>query len=373
MAQKLIPYVDELKRRHDYFYEDVDTGIIYFRKGHSGKRLKFSTAIHKSEFLKAKRFANKRFDELTGKSKKVSSRTLIKDELKTWLAVKESEGLAEDTMNNIRRAEKQIKEFWGSKFPFEINRDNITKWYDWWKEHHSDIQMENAIKYLRNFCRYLAEKTVDGKPLLPAVPKVTDPNYKNIRRNRKRKKLKIFDDEDFQKIMNSAEGDDHRLVVLIMYTMGTRITETLEMRFDQEIHLDAEIPRYQWSDGQNKADHDGWHALHDSLLKPLNLLRKRRIDEGTDRLFPQQNDNRKALREQQIDWAEWRKRAKIGWHWTPHTFRHTCLSNLFNDEKNPQALVCKLYRVSLATAMETYIKPTKSGIEKMRNAIKVNL
>jgi integrase len=137
--------------------------------------------------------------------------------------------------------------------------------------------------------------------------------------------------------------------------------------------MDPKAPIYRWREGQNKADYDGKHALHPALVPRLKELLARREAEGTTRLFPQLRDNRAPLKEQQIDWADWRKRANLGWHWTPHTFRHTCLSNLFNDEANPQALICKLYRVSLAVAMETYIKPTESGIEKMRNAIKVDL
>jgi integrase len=163
------------------------------------------------------------------------------------------------------------------------------------------------------------------------------------------------------------------LVTLIMYTMATRITETLEMRFDEEIDLDHEPPRYCWSDGQNKADLDGWHALHPKLVPLLQSLRRRRLAEGTNRLFPQKHDNSKALREQQVDWRAWRERAGIKWHWTPHTFRHTCLSNLFNDPKNPQALICKLYRVSLAVALETYVKPTNEGRALMMGAITVNI
>lgn len=372
MKQKLVPFVDSNGQRRDNFFVDPRTSILYFKKGHAGKKIKFSTKQKSDNFIRAQRFANQKFDELTGKRKsKQKTQTLIKDELTLWLTTKETEGLAYDTMNNIRRAKNQIEEFWGGKLPSEIGRDSIAEWITWWGEHHADIDMENAIKYMRVFCRYLAQKVVDGRPLIPVVPDITDPNYKKIRRRRKKKKERIFTAAEFKRVLSAAENSDHELIVLIMYTMATRITETLEMRFDSEIILGDETPVYRWSDGQNKADHDGWHALHPVLVPRMRALLKRRFSEGTARLFPQANDNHKALREQQIDWAEWRKRAALGWHWTPHTFRHTCLSNLFNDARNPQAIICKLYRVSLQTAMETYIKPTREGIMQMRNAIEV--
>lgn len=372
-TQKLVPFIDKDGRRHDHFYVDPRSQVLYYKKGHVGRKIKFSTRLTADEFVKAKRFANQEFERRIGRKKKTAVRTLIKDELVTWLKVKESEGLKYDTMNNVRRAAKQIEEYWGPKFPSEIGKDSIAAWIVFWKENHPDIDMENAVKYMRNFCRYLAQKVFDGKPLIPVVPDIIDPNYKKIRRRRKKKKERIILSSEFNIIYKTAPDRVIALVALIMYTMATRITETLTMRFGQEILLGGDMPIYRWSDGQNKADHDGWHALHPSLIEPLRKLEAIRRAEGTDRLFPQILDNSKALHEQQIEWEEWRKRANLSWHWTPHTFRHTCLSNLFNDPKNPQALICKLYRVSLATALETYIKPTREGIDRMKTAIEVDL
>lgn len=373
MRQKLNPFIDESGERRDNYYVDSRTDILYFKKGHGGKKIKFSTGFTSNNFVKAQRYANKEFDFRIGKKKKISTSSLIKDELELWVRVKETEGLAYDTLNNVRRAKRQIAAFWGEKFPSEIGQDSLAEWYVWWKANHPKIDMENAVKYMRNFCGYLAQKIVNGRPLLPIVPDISDPDYKKIRRRRKKKKERIFSASDLKVLIKTAESELHQLIILIMYTMATRITETLTMSFDSEIFLRDNPPRYRWSDGQNKADHDGWHALHPTLIPRLTQLRVQRFSEGTKRLFPQQADNFAALKEQQIDWAAWRKRAALGWHWTPHTFRHTCLSNLFNDPKNPQAIICKLYRVSLATAMETYIKPTAEGIERLREAIEVRL
>jgi integrase len=151
-----------------------------------------------------------------------------------------------------------------------------------------------------------------------------------------------------------------------------RIAETLSLRFEKQIFLDQEFPEYRWQVDQNKAGLEGRHFLHPALIKPMIELRELRRAQGTDLLFTQSKDKTKPMNEQKIPFEEWRAAANIGWHWTPHTFRHTCLSNLFNDSKNPQALICKLYRVSLPTAMEHYIKPTQEGTLKMREAISVD-
>ncbi len=371
MSQSLLKLYDNNARVPDFYY-DVKTNVIYLIKSIDGKKEKVSSGVKRPNIAKAKREAFKALKKKIT-AKKLKTSTLIKDELNSWLAVKESEGLATDTLNNVRRAKMQIEEFWGSRYPHEINTDVMPEWYAWWRENNPDIEMENAIKYMRNFCKYLTQKIVNEKPMLPVVPKITDPNYKKIRRARKKKKERVFTHDELETILDATEDADEQIIVLFMYTMATRITETLELRFDEQILLDMKDPIYRWSDGQNKADHDGWHILHPALLVSLKNMRQARKAEATTRLFPQKIDNQKAIREQMIDWDGWRKRANLGWHWTPHTFRHTCLTNLFSDPKNPQGLICKLYRVSLAVAMETYIHPTEESRLQMRNAIKVEL
>lgn len=366
-SQKLTPFRWQGDLQSNFYVDQFDT--LYFKKGHEGRKIKFSCKLKSKDFLKAKRFANKKLSDILG-SKSAVVRTLIKDELAAWLIIKDSEDLAKDTMNNVRRAAKQIEWFWGNQFPSDITRDNIPVWFDWWKRNHSDIDMENAIKYMRNFCRYLAQKIVNGKPLLPAVPDIRDPNYKKIRRRRKKAKENILTLEDFKKIISTAAGERDKLIILIMYTMATRITETLEMRWLKEVEPQNGQWIYRWSDGQNKANLDGWHVFHPSLQRLLDHAFEVR---HCERLFPQIMNSSKAMREQMIDWDGWRERSKVGFHWTPHTFRHTCLSNLFNDPNNPQALICKLYRVSLAVAMESYVKPTDEGRDRMAKAIKVGL
>lgn len=370
MSQKLLP-LNHNGQRVDGYWFDPNTDIIYYFKSHEGKKIKFSTGVKLPKINLAKQKANAKLKKKLGLGKvRVSS--LVRDEFPLWVKVKESEGLAPLTMKNIYRSERYIVGFWGDMFPHEINRDNLRDWYEWHQSEFPGQQLENSVKYLRNFCRYLAEKVVNDMPLLPAVPKITDPNRKELVAKRRKKKERIFTVDEFQKIYR-AGNEIESLVCLFMYTMATRIDETLNLKFDEQIHLDLDTPEYRWSVGQNKADLWGSHALHPALIEPLKALKKQRDAEGTNLLFPQLKNNQKPLKPQQIDWKGIAKRADLGWHWSSHFFRHACLSNLFNDERNPQALICKLYRVSLEVAVDTYIKPTESGRMKMREAIEVKL
>lgn len=374
MSQKLDGLFEGPTRIVDFFF-DPNTDIIYFLKSIENRKIKFSTRIKRTEdnaVSKAKRFANKELRERLN-IKKVQISSLIRDELDAWVKVKESEGISEATLIKVRSAKDQILGFWGSMFPSEITRDNLTEWYAWWRINYPDIEMENAVKYMRNFAKYLAGKLVNGRPLLAAVPSIKDPRAKEIKARRKKKKEKIITNSDLMKIIAAAESPLHELLALFMYTMATRIEETLTLRFGEEIYLDQDPPVYRWTLGQNKADLWGEHDLHPILVPRLREIKKLRDAEGTNLIFHQKANIKAPLKHQQVPWKKWYEASEVDFHWTPHTFRHTCLSNLFNDEKNPQALICKLYRTSLAVALDTYVKVTLSGKAKMRDAIKVNL
>lgn len=367
-GQKLVPYVHSDGKKWDHYFVDEKTSIIYYERRLENKHIKFST--RETNAVKARVFANRELSNRLGK-KKQNLRLTINEELDLYELSKDGENLEYDTMNNVRRGIRDIRPYWGDMLPSEITADTVAQWYLWWGENKAPLQMENVIKYFRNFCDYLTRKTHQGFPVLPAVPKVSDPNRKAIRRARKKKKERILTSEEFERIFRTAANLEERVLCLFMYTMATRVTETLELSFNREIDLDAGV--YTWRDGQNKADLDGFHALHPRLLTELRDLYWARANQGTDRLFPQKFNRDAALKSQQVDWNAWRTRAGLDFHWTAHTFRHTCLSILFNDPKNPQLLICKLYRISAKEAEETYVKPTREGIERMRSAIEVSV
>lgn len=370
MSQKLIPYIHSDGETWDYFFVDIKTKIIQFERRMNGKKIKFSCRTDNG--LKAKRFANAELEKRLGK-KKVHVRTLIKAEMELWLKQKETvEELSESQLFSIRRGIRQLKPYWGNKLPSEITQDAMPEFYEWWRKNHK-IQMGTALKTLKSLSLFMHRKIVNGQSLLPAVPVMIDPDSKKNRAKRAKKKDRIIAAVEFNLIQDSAANPIEALATLFMYTMATRIEETLSLDFEHNVLLDEPIPVYRWFYGSNKADLAGSHVLHQSLIEPLRKLRDQRATEGTTLVFPQKLNNQKPLREQQIDWSAWRTRAGLGWHWTPHIFRHTSLSLLFNDPRNPQALICKQYRISMKVALATYIKPTTETLLLLRDSIKVDL
>lgn len=361
--QKLEP-IYENEKQISGFFKDPQSDIVYFLKSINGRKIKFSTKVKSDQIPKAKRFANSKLEEIFG-TKKTHITPLIKDELKKWRAMKDSEMLDHGTYQKIDQAILRIEPFWGSKFPKEIDSDNVSKWLTWMNESFPGQQKFNAIKYMRNFAKYLNQKQHGGVALLPAVPRIFDPEERKIIAERRAKYGRIFTPKEFKKVYVAA-NETERVLAAFMYTMATRIEETLSLEIGKELIQANGHWIYRWSFGQNKADHTGQHFVHSFAAKHLK-------GKKSGPLFPQQENPAKSIRPQQIDWDGWRKRANLGWHWSSKTFRHTCLSNLFNDSRNPQALVLKLYRVSLAVALSVYVKPTAQGLAKMRDAIEVEV
>jgi integrase len=370
-GQILVPYVHSDGKAWDHFYLDSRTDIIYFSRRFNGKKIKFSTHLKADKALQAKRFANNEFAIRIGEKKSVQ-RSLIMDELDSFMKVIEAEDLSQSTMYNYRQAKKDIKAFWGERYPEEITRDAMPEYYEWFKRERG-IVMENNLKILKVFCKYLHQKVVDGRPLLPAIPTIRDPDRKQREVSRAQKKERVLTHDEFKSIYESASSNEEKLIAHIMYTMATRIDETQKLSFSRHILLDEDVPVYHWRVGSTKiASLEGMHALHPSLIEPLKKLRTLRQSEGTDLLFPQKKDNKKPIKHQQIDWKAWRERAGLA-YWTAHTFRHTCLTNLFNDKNNNQLMICKLYRVSMKVAMKTYIKVKMESILELRDAVKVEM
>lgn len=361
MAQTLRPLIENGKRIDGYFF-DPSTEIVYFFKSIGGKKVKFSTKIKRTSYRQAQIFANRRLKDLFG-DRRISFQPLIKDEIPKWVLVKEAEGLDPKTMRKVHQAIARIEPFWGSMFPKNIDADSFAAWMKWLDEKEPGKIKFNWLKYFKGLCHYMHSKQFEGMPLLPAIPIMKDPSHKfNIAR-RKKKTERIFTRTEYRKIIKVANPVEC-LAAEIMYKMATRIEETLSLSYQEQVVSDGGW-KYVWSVGQNKADLIGQHYFPDSLNKALTA--RRALVAGSQRLFPQERDKTKALKPQQIDWAGWRKRANLGWHWTSKTFRHTCLSNLFNDPKNPQAIVCVQYRISPQVAADTYIKPTPKTLERLKN------
>ena len=366
MSQKLIPILKDGIRVDGYF-TDSKTEIIYYKKSIEGKKIKFSTG--QTKLLQAKKIANKKIKDFLGVSakKRVS---LIGDELKHWIDLRRSEAESGEikygTLTVILNSEKKIRPFWENKYPEEINRTTVIEWCDWFYETYPDQQMENSVKYFKNFCKFLNEKIVKNRPLLPSIPTIKDPRAQTHRVSRKKKKERILTDNEIAKILSVCDLRE-KLIISLMYYMAFRVESDALSAEKSQFFLNESPPIYVFNEGNNKGKRTGKQGIHDQVLELLNLWLPN--TGNSIYIFPQKNDLKKHLKGQQINWDKIKRESGVTWGWTAHTFRHTCLTKLFSDPTNPMAIICKCFRISLKEAMKTYIHTTDENIEKMRNAI----
>lgn len=341
-------------------------GVIYFRQMIDGEEIKFSTG--ETSLVKARmvvgRELKRRLERYTSKVK-----TLLGDEIEKYIAVREKDEITADAMKNIRNGLKQVKPFWQNKLPSEITADSWRECYEWFKVNHPTIQFENANKVFRTFCKWLNQPTKDRGVLIFYVPTIKNPEAKKTRKERKRRKSRIFTDEEFTKIYQACELRE-QVLVLLMYTMAFRVeSDALSARWDQ-FHMHAELPFYHFGEFDNKAGLEGRQAIHEVTLEHLKRLKE--VTGHSEFVFPQQNDPTKHLRRAMIDWPAIRKKSGVTWDWSAHRFRHSCLTKLA-ERGFPMHLICKCYRISAQEFMNTYAHLTPEGLASMQNAMVVVL
>lgn len=365
MAQKLSPFVDSFGTRHASYFVDTKSGVLYFRKRLDGKELKFSCET--DNITLAKRFASR---ELKKRINQKNRRVIpaLGPELDRFLELRSKEALAGDTFKNIKNAVKKLKPFWENKLPSEIRRDTWLEFCEWYKIEYSGEQVENCLKYFRNFCYYLAEPRKDRGPLISVVPKLSDPDAKAVRIKRKSKKSRVFTKAEIKTLL-SVCGERDQLIILLMYLMALRVNEACGLR-KEYLDLDHAPPLYRFREGMNKAGLDGCDSIPRLLIPRLRHFID--LSDGPY-VFPQKGNSDKPIKSQMVRWESIRSKAKLGWHWTPHTFRHSCLTALFNDPKVPDSYVIKTKRISLAEALNTYIHVTTDKLDAFRDAMEFEL
>lgn len=348
------------------FYLDSRSGIFYFIKSIEGKVIKFSTKT--TNLTTAKRVAAKELKKRLN-LKKPTAQPLLGYWMKKYLKEKlEDSSIGESAKKNAKNSIKQAFEFFRDYRPEEITKDLWGEFYAWHKRTYG-FQFENAHKYFRNFLNWLSEERYFGQPVLFSVPRLQNPESKETRKARKEKKDHIFSDREFKKIYDVC-GDRERVLILLMFTMGFRVeSDALSAKWKQ-FKFDLDPPVYIFGEFDNKAGLEGRQAIHSLALE--HLLEWRKTAGYSEWVFPQKNDPTKHLRAQMINWAELRAKAKIGWHWTAHTFRHSCLTRLA-ERGHPMHLICKCFRISAQEFMQTYAHLTPEGISQMQNAIEVEL
>lgn len=367
---------DGAEVRVEHMYFDEKSRIIEYARHMDGESIRLSTGIRlplvdsekPKEIRKAKEEANRRLKKKL--TVQPGIRAFVGNLYESFLEESDKDvrrgELDPKTLQKRKQAWKQLKGFWKDKRTEEINVDSWAQYIDFFEENFKGQSLFNARKYFGFFARSLNQKIVNGKPILPHVPVFKNPFAAKERKARQKKKDRIFTDDEFKAILKACDESD-QLKVLLMATMAFRIIEVCSLKWAS---LDLKDGFYLFGEDDNKAGHTGRQAIHSEVL---SRLKKRHRSRNSDFVFPQENDVAKHVRPQMIDWKAVKLKSKVEWAWSPHTFRHWCLTQLFSNTALAQPAIMKAYRISYKVALEHYIHIDRSALETLRNAIEVKL
>lgn len=369
--------------RADGYYVDSTTGIIHFKKMIDGVLYKFST--FEKDLRRAKLFANKELKSRIQNPRHVRVRPLLRDEIKKvrakYIRGGDSGLHARGTVTTAQSSFNKIELFWGTLFPQDIT---IEKWSEFQTWYHGNFQGQtqfNVTKFMRILISHLLETDQIFKR-----PRIINRFAKQEEIRRKKKKSRIYEPDELRALYNSLGktlGRNYVLsefgeaIFLLGLEMAFRVSDCAQLTWARvnlnETHpelkkdnpdLNVVLPTISFSEGDDKADHEGDVPISDNVFWKLLELKK---SAQSVWVFPQKLDPAKHIAPQQVDWPLLRKFAGVK-HGTFHTLRHVRLSLDFKDPRFTAAQVMIIRRVSYEVARKHYIHVSNNDLVLMRNS-----
>jgi len=362
--QEIETYKAKLK---EGFRGDARSKIIYHVKQYDKVMLKFSckTKSPAVAYRAAPAEVKKRLEKPEDKAKRVHS--LISDEIEKYEAIRnkdlEAGEIEASTFAVIRRALKPINDYFGPQFPeiFEADDwpDTWDKFCEDWRSKNPGETMFNVVKYATAFTRHLHNRGV-----IRVRPQIFDRHFKKEKLRLKKKRQRIYTTDEAKDILNNPPSLRDRIIGRLGYENAFRIDDCCTLE-ESQINLDQDDPYVQFQ-GEDKAG---------TFIKaPLSKKLRSQISEWIDTLkrdgiesqylFPQLRNPKQPIKPAQVEFTKVIRAAGVNYG-THHILRHTRLTLDFGNPNIPQLMVCLLRRVSLRTAQEHYIHPTKSDRMRM--------
>lgn len=263
-----------------------------------------------------------------------------------FLKKSKSGGDRPNTQISKANSVKRLKPYFGEDFPNDVTSE---RWLLYLGAEARNINLFNLTKHFRAICKNLHEVGV-----MVNKPKIFNPNRKKEEVARRRSKNRIFTQSDISR-MDGCCDEDQRLCLWLGYTMAFRMDDCLRLTWDR---IDFGKRFIEFFGDDNKTEFVGKVPISDKVLE---LLSNRPQGDGLIL-------NGKTS--QQMKFKAVTTAANV-FSGTFHTLRHTRLTEDFGNPDLPQAMVCKIRRVSLAVALAHYIHPSDSDMEKFRNTGKV--
>ncbi len=260
------------------------------------------------------------------------------------------------SLNTLRAAKNslgKIKLFWGHHLP-----DKLTK--EMWEKFQVKYDQKFNGETQFNLCKFatVLVKALYNKGAISKKPELKNMFARRERDARRKKKNWLYTKDQVDALINACENDKESLGIQLGARLAFRISDVVNLTWERVI-IDGKVAYVEFTGSDDKAGALARCPLPQSLVDIL--LRLPKISRF---VFPQSRDPNKHLITQQFPFNEIKKRAKItkgGFH----DLRRYRLSLDFKNKELTPALVCKTRRISMAVAMENYIKTNDDDLERV--------
>lgn len=255
----------------------------------------------------------------------------------------DSGDISKNTYRSANYSFGKIKKFWGHLKPSYITKERWVKFQTKYDERFHENQF-NICKFFTILVRVLYEKG-----LLEKKPQIKNQFARRERDTRRKLKNWLYSDDQIKALESACLDDKERLATRLGHKLAFRISDVVQLTWDRII-LEGKVAFIEFGGSDDKAGAIARCPLTQDLVELL--LRLPKVSRW---VFPQKNNPDQHILTQQFDFNGIKARASIkkgGFH----DLRRYRLSLDFKNPRLTASIVCKLRRISMAVALESYIK-----------------
>ena len=261
------------------------------------------------------------------------------------------------SLNTLRAAKNslgKLRIFWGHHEPSKLTKEMWEKFQVKYDDKFHETQF--------NLCKFatVLSKFLYNKGAITKKPELKNMFARRERDARRKKKNWLLTKEQVDALDKACRNDKELLGVQLGHRLAFRISDVVRLSWERIVIVSGENRAFiEFSGEDDKAGFVGRCPLPNDLVELLMRIEKR-----GPWVFPQSRDPSIHLITQQFPFNEIKKRAG----WKKGGFHDLRRYRLSLDFKNPNLtgpLVCKMRRISMAVALESYIKTNDEDMETM--------
>lgn len=343
--------------KHDNFWLDPKSELIYWRKTIKGRRIKKATGTKK--ISEAKKMIEDFELSLTSDSFKKAKREKI------GIKNPRIESIWNDLIDE-RAAQKaeatrrgygvswnvKLKPFWGEKHISDVNERTIRAYENWYLKEFPGMVFFNARKHLKMLLTYMKREGYLSEAL-----SVTDLDTDVINRLYKRKKpFRIYSDKEQKDLMENAVNLETQLALTAYFDTGMRKMELLSRKWE-DVDFKKKLINV-WSQKNKK-----WREVPITPRFEKLLHEHKREVELSVFIFPAKRDPLTHTSPQVFDnsWLATKRLIGLRGRARIHDIRHTFATRTAQDGW-PIPVACKVLDMSAVEYMRTYVHINEKDI-----------